>query len=94
MLTTVEQKLSAIKAINSEIDECDALIEVLEQYLISGVDIVSLQKEDIAPSSFLSNKAFGFRTDASVSVKICHILKESYQEKKQILFAKAQELMK
>lgn len=76
MLTTVEQKLSAIKAINSEIDECDALIEILEQYLISGVDIVSLQKHDTISKSFLSNKAFGFRVDAIIAKEICATLKK------------------
>jgi len=83
----IEEKLSAIKAINNEIDQCDRSIEKLEMLRVSGgVDCLTLVSGNHeCQFTPLPNK---------FSETIIIIMKTEYNIRKKELIEKASELMK
>ena len=88
MLTTIEEKLSAIKAINESIDKIEfhrgATIRIRET--INSVDSVSFISE---------NKSYKFdELPTDVRLKILDIVDQHFIDEKQRLMLNAQQLMK
>lgn len=86
MAMGIEEKLSTIKAINHEIDECDRALEEIEKFRISGIDCISFHK---------GIHAYDFNPIPKNSAgPVFEILDIGYRTRKKQLIDQAQKLMK
>lgn len=87
MFDTIEEKLSAIKAINEEKDSCDVAISELINFRnqITAVDSISVHAD---------LTSFDFNVPKHVVGQILDILEEYHESRRKELIVKAEELMK
>jgi propanediol dehydratase small subunit len=85
MLTTIEQKLSAIKAINEEKENVEKQIERIEAQIIKVNGIVSVRATDMDESIVVPE---------SVVAGVYNLMHSAYSARRQELIDQATELMK
>ena len=81
MLISIEQKLSAIKAINTEKDQLDSLIQ-------------SMQLNPQGLSITIDSKSVSDHLSELMKTELQHSIITSLQGKREVLIDKAKELMK
>lgn len=87
MLATIEEKLSAMKAINEEKDACDVAISELINFKnqINAVDAISIHADQTS---------FDFAVPKDVATQVLDILEEYHEARRKELIEKAEALMK